>query len=149
MRDIGNYQKADSIWFSSNDQLREKFERDSTEYELIYMLNEVNIALSLIAQGKRDNVENMLTKWIDTAQKEAIKDPNSSADFLQMIREGLISYYAMTKETEKLLNISRDIEKDFQKTLAQCREVTLETIKHEKLKYKIMGQLAQFIAPLM
>ena len=42
-----------------------------------------------------------------------------------------------------------DIEKDFQKTLAQCREVTLETIKHEKLKYKIMGQLAQFIAPLM
>ena len=115
LRDIGNYQKADSIWFSSNDQLREKFERDSTEYELIYMLNEVNIALSLIAQGKRDNVENMLTKWIDTAQKEAIKDPNSSADFLQMIREGLISYYAMTKETEKLLNISRDIEKDFQK----------------------------------
>ena len=43
----------------------------------------------------------------------------------------------------------KDIEQDFQETLAKCREVTLETIKHEKLKYKIMGQLAQFIAPLM
>ena len=43
----------------------------------------------------------------------------------------------------------KDIEQDFQETLAKCREVTLETIKHEKLKYKILGQLAQFIAPLM
>ena len=43
----------------------------------------------------------------------------------------------------------KDIERDFQETLAKCREVTLETIKHEKLKYKILGQLAQFIAPLM
>ena len=42
-----------------------------------------------------------------------------------------------------------DIERDFQETLAKCREVTPETIKHEKLKYKILGQLAQFIAPLM
>ena len=42
-----------------------------------------------------------------------------------------------------------DIEKDFQETLAKCRVVTPETIKHEKLKYKILGKLAQFIAPLM
>jgi cardiolipin synthase len=41
------------------------------------------------------------------------------------------------------------IENDFQETLQKCREVTPETIRHEKLRYKIMGQLAQFIAPLM
>ena len=42
-----------------------------------------------------------------------------------------------------------DIERDFQATLAKCRRVTPETIKGEKLSYKIMGQLMQFIAPLM
>ena len=41
------------------------------------------------------------------------------------------------------------IEADFQRTLNQCRRVTPETIKGEKLSYKIMGQLMQFIAPLM
>ena len=42
-----------------------------------------------------------------------------------------------------------DIERDFEKTLAQCRRVTPESVKGEKLSYKIMGQLLQFIAPLM
>ena len=42
-----------------------------------------------------------------------------------------------------------DIEKDFQKTLKACREVTQESIKNEKMSYKIMGQIMQFIAPMM
>ena len=42
-----------------------------------------------------------------------------------------------------------DIEKDFQDTLAKCRQVTAETIKHEKLKYKMIGPLSKMIAPLM
>ena len=42
-----------------------------------------------------------------------------------------------------------DIERDFQKTLGQCRRVTPESIKAEKLSYKVMGKLMQFIAPLM
>jgi cardiolipin synthase len=42
-----------------------------------------------------------------------------------------------------------EIEKDFQATLAKCRVVTHETIKNEKLYYKIMGKLMQFIAPMM
>ena len=42
-----------------------------------------------------------------------------------------------------------EIEEDFQKTLSQCRTVTAESIKHEKMKYKIMGLLMKFIAPLM
>ena len=41
------------------------------------------------------------------------------------------------------------IEKDFQQTLTKCRQVTPESIKEEKLSYKIMGQLMQFFAPLM
>ena len=41
------------------------------------------------------------------------------------------------------------IEKDFQETLSACREVTEETIRHEKLFYKVMGSLMQFIGPLM
>ncbi len=41
-----------------------------------------------------------------------------------------------------------DIEKDFQHTLAQCRMVTPETIKNEKLFYKAAGQLLKLIAPL-
>ena len=43
----------------------------------------------------------------------------------------------------------RDIERDFQETLKKCREVTPESIHGEKLSYKLMGSLAQFIAPLM
>ncbi len=43
----------------------------------------------------------------------------------------------------------QDIERDFQATLKKCRRVTPETIKNEKLSYKVMGQLMQFIAPLM
>ncbi|MBR2664494.1 MAG: cardiolipin synthase [Clostridia bacterium] len=42
-----------------------------------------------------------------------------------------------------------DIERDFQQTLAKCREVTDETIKGEKAFYKIVGGLIKFIAPLM
>ena len=42
-----------------------------------------------------------------------------------------------------------DIERDFEDTLSKCREVTYETIKNEKLYYKIVGPLAKFIAPLL
>ena len=42
-----------------------------------------------------------------------------------------------------------DIESDFQATLAQCREVTRETIAHERLSYRILGRLLKFVAPLM
>ena len=42
-----------------------------------------------------------------------------------------------------------DIEKDFQLTMSKCRQVTEETIKNEKLSYKVGGMLAKFIAPLM
>jgi len=42
-----------------------------------------------------------------------------------------------------------DIEKDFQDTLAKCREVTKDSIKNEKLGYKITGSIAKMISPLM
>jgi cardiolipin synthase len=42
-----------------------------------------------------------------------------------------------------------EIEKDFQDTLAKCSEVTEQTIKDEKLFYKVAGSLLQFIAPLL
>lgn len=42
-----------------------------------------------------------------------------------------------------------DIEKDFQNTLAKCREVTDESIKNEKTSYKVTGRLAKMISPLM
>ncbi len=42
-----------------------------------------------------------------------------------------------------------EIEADFGRTLAQCREVTAETIKHEKVMTKIIGQVAKFLAPLL
>ena len=41
------------------------------------------------------------------------------------------------------------IEQDFQATLAQCREVTPESIKNEKLYYRVMGSILKFVAPLM
>ncbi len=42
-----------------------------------------------------------------------------------------------------------EIEEDFEKTLAKCRMVTEESIKHEKFKYKVLGPVMKFIAPLM
>ena len=42
-----------------------------------------------------------------------------------------------------------DIERDFRDMLSKCREVTPETIKNEKISYKLTGSLLQFIAPLM
>ena len=42
-----------------------------------------------------------------------------------------------------------DIERDFQNTLAKCRAVTPETIRAEKLGYKLLGALLKFLAPLM
>ena len=42
-----------------------------------------------------------------------------------------------------------DIEADFQKTLAKCRRVTMETVQHEKLHVKLMGRLMKAFAPLM
>ncbi len=41
-----------------------------------------------------------------------------------------------------------EIEADFQDTLSKCRQVTPETIKHEKLFYKVTGELLKLVAPL-
>ena len=41
------------------------------------------------------------------------------------------------------------IEADFQSTLAECREVTEETLRREKLYYRLMGPIMKLIAPLM
>lgn len=43
----------------------------------------------------------------------------------------------------------RDIEKDFQDTLAKCCQVTPESIRKEKGSYKLAGSVMKFIAPLM
>ena len=41
------------------------------------------------------------------------------------------------------------IEEDFQHTLAKCRQVTMETVRSEKLKVKLAGCLMKAAAPLM
>ena len=41
------------------------------------------------------------------------------------------------------------IEKDFLETLEQCRPVTDETIRKEKLTTKLIGQTVKFLSPLM
>lgn len=43
----------------------------------------------------------------------------------------------------------KDIEDDFEYTLSKCRQVTPESMKKEKLYYKIVGRIAKIIAPLM
>ena len=42
-----------------------------------------------------------------------------------------------------------DIETDFQNTISKCRKVDEESIKHEKLFYKLLGCIVKVIAPLM
>ena len=42
----------------------------------------------------------------------------------------------------------KDIEEDFRETFPKCRKVTKDSIKNEKLSYKIIGQLMKLIAPL-
>ena len=42
-----------------------------------------------------------------------------------------------------------DIEADYQKTLSQCRTVTIDTVKCEKWTYKAAGALLKIVAPLM
>ena len=42
-----------------------------------------------------------------------------------------------------------DIEADYQTTLEKCRQVTLETIRREKLWLKLLGQFIKLIAPMM
>ncbi|MBQ3466164.1 MAG: cardiolipin synthase [Firmicutes bacterium] len=42
-----------------------------------------------------------------------------------------------------------DIEKDFQETLKQCRQVTEETIRGTEKFYKFMGPIAKLVAPLL
>ena len=42
-----------------------------------------------------------------------------------------------------------EIEKDYQETLEQCREVTKDSIINEKLSYKLVGRIAKMISPLM
>ena len=43
----------------------------------------------------------------------------------------------------------KDMEADFQDTLSKCREVTPETIRQEKLFYKVLGSVLKLVAPLM
>ena len=42
-----------------------------------------------------------------------------------------------------------DIEKDYQDTLSECREVTRESLKNEAAYYKVVGPVAKMISPLM
>lgn len=42
-----------------------------------------------------------------------------------------------------------EIADDFEDTLSKCREVTPETIKNEKLSYKLLGGIMKVFAPLM
>ena len=42
-----------------------------------------------------------------------------------------------------------EIEKDYQETLAKCRQVSTESIKKERISYKLIGGLAKMISPLM
>lgn len=41
------------------------------------------------------------------------------------------------------------IEADFQATLAKCRQVTMETVRRERLRVKLTGYLMKVVAPLM
>jgi cardiolipin synthase len=42
-----------------------------------------------------------------------------------------------------------EIEADFEDTLSKCRAVTEESIKNEKVSYKVMGAIGKMISPLM
>lgn len=42
-----------------------------------------------------------------------------------------------------------DIEADFRRTVKVCRQVTEDTVKHEKLKYKVTGAVVKWLAPLL
>ena len=42
-----------------------------------------------------------------------------------------------------------DIADDFNDTLSKCREVSVQSIAHENLGYKVVGALLKFIAPLL
>ncbi len=42
-----------------------------------------------------------------------------------------------------------EIEKDYQETLRKCRPVTAESIRKEKIFYKVVGSLTKMISPLM
>ena len=42
-----------------------------------------------------------------------------------------------------------DIEKDFEETLEKCKKVTANTIRGDRIIYKILGPLMKFVAPLM
>lgn len=42
-----------------------------------------------------------------------------------------------------------DIEKDFQESLAKCRQVTKETVKKEKWRVKLLGRLVKVFSPLL
>ena len=42
-----------------------------------------------------------------------------------------------------------DIETDFDDTLRMCRQVTPDSVRHERLSYKLLGRIMKIIAPLM
>ncbi|MCD7844958.1 MAG: cardiolipin synthase [Oscillospiraceae bacterium] len=45
--------------------------------------------------------------------------------------------------------VIQDIYEDFQKTLAQCQQITLEDVKKEKLRSKLAAAVLKVVAPLM
>ena len=47
------------------------------------------------------------------------------------------------------LILDNELETDFQNTFSKCRKVDAESIKHEKLFYKLLGSIIKVIAPLM
>ena len=42
-----------------------------------------------------------------------------------------------------------DIGRDFEETLSLCRRVSMETVKKEKLRTKLVGYLMKVVSPLL
>ena len=42
-----------------------------------------------------------------------------------------------------------DIEDDFQQTLTECQQVTMESIAKEKIFVRLLGRIMRLIAPLL
>ena len=87
---------------------------------------------------------------VDAAGTEG-RDP---VEDVRKINEELAAYNEELAGRKQIIAANKtdcipDIERDFEETLSKCREVTQQTIKDEKLFYKVMGSLTKFIAPLM
>lgn len=114
LQDHGDYETSDSLYNEYLDRIRNDVGLGLADRNSILSMAELNFSVSLLARGKTDGVEDMLTRWLPYFKQKAEDNPWVDGYMLTSIRMSLSDLYHMTKQYDKYANILNQMQSDLE-----------------------------------